>query len=472
MVDVCIIGAGVSGCSIARELSKYDIKTVVVEKEPDVCEGTSKANSGIVHAGFDAEPGSLKAKLNAEGNRKMEELSKELDFSFKRNGSMVICKDRESIPKLEKLLEKGRINGVSGLSIISGDEARKIEPNLSEGVVAALLVPTGGIVCPFELTIALAENAFVNGVEFMFDNTVTGIKREADHYTVVTDKQEIEAKVVINAAGVYADKIHEMVSTQPMHITARRGQYCLYDKACGDMVSHTIFQLPTALGKGVLFTPTVHGNLLVGPTAEDIDDKEGTCTTAAGLSEARTKAAESVAKMPAGRQMITCFSGLRAHEDGDDFIIGEAEDAENFIDVAGIESPGLSCAPVIGAFVADMVLPVFGNPKQKEGFIAKRKGIPHVALLPEEEREKLIKENSAYSVIVCRCEMITEGEILDAIHRPLGAKSMDGIKRRTRAGMGRCQAGFCTPRTVDLISRELNIPMEEVIKSGRESHVL
>ena len=472
MVDVCIIGAGVSGCSVARELSKYDLKTVVVEKAPDVCEGTSKANSGIVHAGFDAEPGSLKAKLNVEGNKKMEELSRELDFSFKRNGSMVICKEKEGIPRLEKLLEKGRINGVAGLSIISGDEARKMEPNLSKGVIRALLVPTGGIVCPFELTIALAENANVNGVEFFFDNCVTDIKHEGDRYRVITDKQEIEAKVVINAAGVYADKIHAMVSTHPMHITARRGQYCLYDKACGTMVSHTIFQLPTALGKGVLFTPTVHGNLLVGPTAEDIDDKEGTNTTASGLSEAKTKAADSVENMPAGRQMITSFSGLRAHEDGDDFIIGEPEDAENFIDVAGIESPGLSCAPVIGSFVADMVLPVFNNPKEKPNFIAKRTGIPHVALLPKEEKEKLIKENSAYSVIVCRCEMITEGEILDAIHRPLGAKSMDGIKRRTRAGMGRCQAGFCTPRTVELISRELGIPMEEVIKSGRDSHVL
>ena len=472
MVDVCIIGAGVAGCSVARELSKYSLRTVVVEKALDVCEGTSKANSGIVHAGFDAEPGSLKAKLNVAGNAKMEELSKELDFSFRRNGSMVICKDEAGVATLERLLERGNVNGVPGMSIITGDEARKLEPNLSSGVVAALLVPTGGIVCPFELTIALAENANVNGVEFMFDNEVTEVSNEGDHYRVETDKQTIEAKVVINAAGVYADKIHRMVSQEPMNITARRGEYCLYDKQCGQMVDHTIFQLPNAFGKGVLVTPTVHGNLLIGPTADDIPDKEATNTTAEGMNRAREKAAESVEHMPANRLMITSFSGLRAHEDGDDFIIGEPDDAENFIDVAGIESPGLSCAPVIGEFVAEMVLPAFGNPKQKENFIGKRTGIPHVSQLSEEEREALIKENSAYSVIVCRCEMITEGEILDAIHRPLGAKTMDGIKRRTRAGMGRCQAGFCTPRTMELISRELGIPMEHILKSGRRSHVL
>ncbi len=262
-----------------------------------------------------------------------------------------------------------------------------------------------------------------------------------------------------------------MVSKTPTHITARRGQYCLYDKQTGKMVERTIFQLPSKLGKGVLFTPTVHGNLLIGPTAEDIDDKEGTNTTAAGMDYARMKAAESVENMPAGRMMITSFSGLRAHEDGDDFIIREAEDAVGFIDAAGIESPGLSCAPVMGEYVANLVLPKL-NPAKKKDFIAKREGIKHINSLPVEEREKLIKENPAYSVIVCRCEMITEGEILDAIHRPLGAKTLDGIKRRTRAGMGRCQAGFCTPRTMELISNELGIPMEEILKSGRSSHVL
>lgn len=471
MVDVCIIGAGVTGCSIARELSKYELKTVVLEKGLDVCEGTSKANSGIVHAGFDAEPGTLKAKLNVKGNQRTAELSKELDFSFKQNGSMVICTEEAGLPKLEELLERGRANGVPDMKIISGEEARAMEPNLSKNVIAALLAPTGGIVCPFELTIAFAENANVNGVEFMFDNEVLGITRTSTGYKIKTDKQEIEAGIVINAAGVYADKIHNMVSKVPMEIVARRGEYCLYDKQCGNMVEHTIFQLPSALGKGVLFTPTVHGNLLVGPTAEDVEDKEATNTTANGLNQARVKAAESVENMPAGRMMITSFSGLRAHEAGNDFIIAEPEDAENFIDAAGIESPGLSCAAVIGEYVADMIVPKL-KAKKKDNFIATRKGVPHLALMPISEREALIKENSAYSVIVCRCEMISEGEILDAIRRPLGARTLDGIKRRTRAGMGRCQAGFCTPRTMELISKELGIPMEEIVKSGRGAHVL
>lgn len=471
MYDICIIGAGVTGSSIARELSKYDLKTVVLEKGLDVCEGTSKANSGIVHAGFDAEPGTLKAKLNARGNQKMEQLSKDLDFAFKRNGSLVICCEEEGRAKLEKLLDNGKKNGVQDLSIISGDEARKMEPNLSKNVVCALWAPTGGIVCPFELTTALAENAYVNGVEFRFDNRVTDIKKTADGYRVITEKGEVEAKVVINAAGVYADRIHSMVSTTPMKIVARRGEYCLYDKQCGKMVERTIFQLPSALGKGVLFTPTVHGNLLIGPTADDVDDKEATNTTADGMNKARIKAAESVENMPAGRLMITAFSGLRAHEAGEDFIIKEADDAKNFIDVAGIESPGLSCAPVIGEYVCDIVKDLLPLEARKD-FIATREGVKHINSLPVEEREKLIKENPAYSVIVCRCEMITEGEILDAIRRPLGAKTLDGIKRRTRAGMGRCQAGFCTPRTMELISRELGVPMEEIVKSGRDAHVL
>ncbi len=472
MFDVCIIGAGVTGASIAREFSRYKLKTVVVERALDVCEGTSKANSGIVHAGFDAEPGTLKAKLNAEGNRRMEQLSKDLDFPFKRNGSLIICWEEDGMGTLNELMENGRKNGVEGLRIITGDEARAMEPNLSEKVVAALYAPTGGIVCPFGLTLALAENAVQNGVEFRFDSEVTGIQKKDGAFVVSTSNGDIEAKIVINAAGVYADAIHHMVSSTPMEIVARRGEYCLYDKQMGKMVEKTIFQLPSKLGKGVLFTPTVHGNLMVGPTAADIDDKEATCTTAAGLSDAREKAALSVVNMPAPRAMITAFSGLRAHEVNGDFIIGEAADCKGFIDVAGIESPGLSCAPVIGEYVASLVLPLFGNPEKKADFIEKRKGIPHINELPVEEREALIKENPAYGAIVCRCEMVTEGEILDAIHGIIPARTLDGIKRRTRAGMGRCQAGFCTPRNVELIAREHGIPMEEVVKSGRNAHVL
>lgn len=475
MYDVVIIGAGVCGCAIARELSRYQLKTAVLEKGLDVCEGTSKANSGIVHAGFDAEPGSKKAIMNVAGNRKMEELSKELDFAFRRNGSLVICTEEGNQQGLQKLYESGQKNGVPGLQIISGEEARRIEPKLSPNVVAALYAPTGGIVCPFELTIALAENACVNGTEFFFDTTVTNIVKSEEGYTVITEsegkEQKFKTKTVINAAGVYADAVHSMVSHIPMTITARRGEYCLYDKQAGALVDKTIFQLPGKYGKGVLVTPTVHGNLLIGPTAEDIENKEGTNTTAEGLAKTTTKAAESVSQLPSGRLMITSFAGLRAHESHDDFILGEAEDAPNFFDVAGIESPGLSSAPAIGEYMAELVAEKLQAVK-KDNFIAVREGIHRMSECSEEEQKALIAKNPAYAVVVCRCEMVTEGEILEAIHRPLGAKTLDGVKRRTRAGMGRCQAGFCTPKTMELLAREWNMELSDVVKSGRDSYVL
>jgi len=471
MYDVIVIGAGVTGCSVARSLSKYKLRVAVLERELDVCEGTSKANSGIVHAGFDAEPGSLKAKLNVQGNVQMEALAEELDFSFKRNGSLVLCFREEDRTGLEKLYQNGIKNGVQGLQIITGEEARKMEPALSGNVVAALYAPTGGIVCPFGLTLALAENAYVNGVEFFFDHAVQKIVPEQNGYCITTTQGEFHARMVVNAAGVYADRIHHMVSSLPMEIVARKGEYCLYDKQVGGMVSRTVFQLPTKYGKGVLVSPTVHGNLLLGPTAADIENKEGTNTTSDGLAEVAKKAAESLAVLPAGRQMITSFTGLRAHEINGDFIIGEAEDAKNFYNVAGIESPGLTCAPVIGEYIVGL-MQKREKFEPKEAFVSKRQGIRHMAELPEEEQKALIAENPSYAAVVCRCEMVTEGEILDAIRRPLGAKTLDGIKRRTRAGMGRCQAGFCTPKTMELIAKEWNIPAEEILKSGRGSHVL
>lgn len=466
--DVTIIGGGVTGSAIARELSRYDLRVCLVEKEEDVCSGTSKANSAIVHAGYDAATGSLKAKLNVEGNRIMGELSEELDFDFKRNGSMVLCFSEEDLPALKELCERGVANGVPDICIISGDEARKMEPNLSDEVVAAIYAPTGGIVCPFGLTIALAENACDNGVEFKFLTEVEKIETAEGGYRLITDKEEIKTRYVVNAAGVYADVFHNMVCEDKIHIVPRKGDYCLLDKEAGNFVSRTIFQLPGKYGKGILVTPTVHGNLLVGPTAADIEDKEGTATTAAELAEAMSKASKSVKNIPF-RLTITSFSGLRAHEDGDDFILKES--ADGFFDAAGIESPGLSCAPAIGKYIADMVAEKAGAAEKKE-FKAGRKGIVRPELLSKEEREALIRENPAYGVIVCRCEGVSEGEIVDAVTRTLGAVSLDGIKRRVRAGMGRCQAGFCTPRTMEILSRERNLSMEEICKNGPGSEML
>ena len=468
--DVAVIGGGVIGCSTARELSRYDMKICLLEKEEDVCSGTSKANSAIVHAGYDAENGSWKARFNVEGNCMMEELSKELDFEFKRNGSMVLCFSEDDMGSLKCLYEKGVKNGVQGLSIISGDEARKMEPNLSEEVVAALYAPTGGIVCPFGLTIAMAENACENGVNFIMNTKVENIDKLEEGYALETSRGKITARFVVNAAGVYSDVFHNMVSEKKIHITPRRGDYCLLDKEAGDHVKNTIFQLPGKYGKGILVAPTVHGNLLVGPTAIDIEDKEATATTAEGLAETIAKSAISVKNIPL-RQTITSFAGLRAHEDSDDFIIGEPEDAKGFFDAAGIESPGLSAAPAIGKYLGEMIGTRAGAPK-KENFKAKRKGIIRLNQLSYEERAKLIKERPDYGVIICRCEEISEGEIVDAIRRPLGAVSMDGIKRRVRAGMGRCQAGFCTPKTLEILARERNIPMEKVCKNSEGSELL
>ncbi len=467
MYDVAIIGAGVIGSAIARELSRYNAKVCVIEREEDVCCGTSKANSAIIHAGFDAKPGTLKAALNVKGNEMMDQLSKDLDFPLKRNGSLVVCTKDQSREDLEILLEKGKQNGVPGLRIIEREELIQMEPNLSDDVVAALFAPTGAIVCPFHLTMAFAENAFENGVEFFLNTEVTDIKKADGTYHIATTKGEFEAKAVVNAAGVYADVFNNMISEHKLEISARKGEYMLLDKTAGDHVSHTIFQLPSKMGKGVLVTPTVHGNLLVGPTATDIDNKEGVNTTQAGLDTLSATASLSVKNVPL-RQVITSFAGLRAHELNGDFVLGEAKDAEGFFNAAGVESPGLSSAPAIGELIATQVAEKLELTK-KENFKATRKGILRPETLSFEERNALIKENPAYGNIICRCEMITEGEILDAIHRPLGARSLDAVKRRTRAGMGRCQAGFCSPRTMEILEREVPMSMFDITKSGGKS---
>ncbi len=470
MYDVVIIGAGVCGAAVARELSRYQAKICVLEKEEDVCCGTSKANSAIVHAGYDAVTGSLKAKLNVRGNELMGELAEKLDFPFERNGSLVLCLNEDEMPNLQELYDRGVANGVKDLRILNREEVLQMEPNVTEQVYAALYAPTGGIVCPFGLNIAMAENACVNGVEFQFDTEVTQIHKSEEGYELQTSKGVVKAKYVVNAAGVYADRFHNMVSDKKIHITARRGDYCLLDKEAGGHVKKTIFALPGKLGKGILVTPTVHGNLLIGPTAVEVDDKEGVNTTAEGLAQVIEKAGMSVQNIPT-RQVITSFAGLRAHEEGDDFIIGEVEDAKGFIDCAGIESPGIASSPAIGEMVAELLRDKMGL-IEKTDFIPTRQGIKNPNLLSKEERNALIKENPAYGNIVCRCEMVTEGEIIDAIRRPLGAKSLDGVKRRTRAGMGRCQSGFCSPRTMEILSRECGMSMFDITKSGGASKLV
>ncbi|WP_392485991.1 NAD(P)/FAD-dependent oxidoreductase [Haloimpatiens sp. FM7315] len=470
MYDIAIIGAGVIGCNIARELSKYDLNICVIEKNSDIAEGTTKANSAIIHGGFDAKEGTLKAKLNVIGNKMFDELSLKLDFPFIRNGSLVLCFDEKDIKGLFELKKRGENNGVQGLEILDRDKILEMEPNVSSKVVAALYVKNSGIVCPYEMTIALAENAYENGAEFIFNWDVVDIIKNEDGFIIKSEDASIKSKIVINAAGVNGDFINNLVSENKLNIIPRKGEYCLFDKYAGKMFSKTIFQLPTKMGKGVLVTPTVDGNLIIGPNALDVESKEDIKTTVEGLNEVLDKARISIDKVPM-RQVITSFAGLRAHSLKDDFIIGESKDVKNLINVAAIESPGLSSSPAIAKMVEEIIVKKLSIKKKKD-FNPIRKGIPKFRNMNNIERQKLIKENPLYGNIVCRCETVTEGEIVEAIKRPLGAKNLDGVKRRTRAGMGRCQSGFCSTKIVDILARELGISKLDVTKFGRKSNLL
>ena len=470
MYDVLIVGAGVVGSAVARELSRYQLSVAVAEKEYDVAMGTSKANSGIVHAGFDAKTGTNKAIYNVLGARMYPKLAEELDFPYRRNGALVLCFEQSGREKLVELLEQGKRNGVSGLSILDGDEVRKMEPNVSDKVVAALYAETSGIVSPYEMNIALAENACDNGVEFLLGQQVKRIQASNAGFEVQLTDKTVWAKVVVNCAGVFADEVYNCVATnKPIKIIPRKGEYVLMDKKCGSLTDKTLFQLPSNMGKGVLVAPTTHGNIIVGPSANDVDSKVDVDTTLDVLSSVFDTATKSVPSL-ARRNIITQFAGLRAHADSGDFIIGESE-IHNFYNVAGIESPGLTAAPAIAVDVAEEIAARL-HAQKKADFNPRRKGIPCFAHMSDSEREQLIAKNPLYGKIVCRCENVTEGEIVDSIRRPLGATDLDGVKRRTRAGMGRCQMGFCTPRIMEILARELNKDMTEITKYGKGSNVV
>lgn len=479
--DVIIIGAGVTGSAIARELSRYRLRTAVLDRNSDIGEGTSKANSGIVHAGYDAKPGTLKAKLNVQGSEMMPQLAKDLGIPFLRNGSMVVALSDDDLPHLQELYERGLTNNVQGLKIISREEALAMEPNLSDDTKAALFAPTGGIVCPFRLTSALAESACINGVDFHLLTNVENIIKENGGYridAVQYDEFDPEkdlnvsffAKAVVNAAGVYADKFHNMMTNDRLTITPRKGEYCLLDVTAGKHVGRTIFRMPSALGKGILVSPTIHGNLLVGPTATDLDDKEGTFTTQEGLNAVNAPGASAVKNLPM-REVITSFAGLRPHGDRGDFVIGEIDGSPNFIDAAAIESPGLTASPAIGVMVADLIRERL-QPEPNPDFIPTLQPFTYMKFLPPEEQKALIEKDPTYGNIICRCASVSEGEILETIRRPLGARTLDAVKRRTGANMGRCQGGFCYPKVMEILSRELGIPIDKITKKGRGSEIL
>lgn len=472
MYDVIIIGAGVVGCTVARELSRFRLKAAVIEKEEEVACGTSKANSGIVHAGYDPLPGTLKAKLNVYGNSLFDKLSKELDFPFKRIGSLVLAFSENELSVLEELKARGEENGVEGLRIVLREELAEMEPNVSKEAVAALYAPSGGIVGPYEMNIAFAENAAANGVNFIMGAAVKAVTWTGDHFRVTAGEKEYETRYLINSAGVYADVIAEMAEGKKRYeITPRLGEYCLLDKYAGGMVNKVLFQVPGAYGKGILVTPTVEGNVLLGPTARDVESKAEVDCSASGLAEVMTKARLSV---PAISQsyVITSFAGLRAHSGEEDFIIAESSEVPKLINLIGIESPGLTSAPAIGLMVADMLGKAGLPMEEKADFNPVRPKTVKFSNMKNEVRKKLVEADPAYGNIICRCEMVTEGEILDAIRRPLGAKTLDGVKRRVRAGSGRCQGGFCSARIVDILAKELSISPLEVTKKGGDSRIL
>jgi glycerol-3-phosphate dehydrogenase len=468
--DVAIIGAGVSGAFIARELSRYKLKIALLEKFNDLAMGTSKANSGIVHSGFDAIPGTLKAKLNVKGTSLMPEVCKELNVPFKPISSLLVAFCDEELKTLDMLKARGEANGVPGLEIYDKAKLHEVEPALNEDAVAALWAPTAGIVCPYELTIGAAENAVSNGVEFIRNFAVDAIDYGGNEFTVKSGENCIKATYVVNAAGVFCDEIAAMAGDNSLHTIARKGEYMLCDKSVGNTVNHTVFQCPNKMGKGVLVTQTVDGNLLIGPSAIDIEDKENTDTTASTLASILETAKKSVPSLTT-REVITSFAGLRAHLECDDFIIEKSKANDKFINVAGIESPGLSSAPAVGQYVADMIVSEYGAEK-KSDFNPERKAPVRFRHLSNEERKALVEKNPAYGRIICRCETITEGAILDAIRAPAGARDVDGVKRRTRAGMGRCQGGFCGSKVVELLARELGVELNEITKFGGDSKII
>lgn len=468
--DVAIIGAGVVGAHIARELSRYQTKTVLLERKNDIAMGTTKANSAIVHAGFDAKPGTKKALLNVRGAAMMPEICKLLHIPYNAIGSLVVAFSQEEREMLEALRLRGEKNGVSGLCIVEQAQLREMEPHIHETALAALWAPSAGIVCPFTLCFAAVENAMENGTELLRNFSVDRIDALNGGFTLYAEERQIGARFIVNAAGVHCDDIAKLIGDDSLCTTPRKGEYMLMDKTAGSLARHVLFQCPSEMGKGILVSPTVDGNLLVGPSSQNVQDYESVSTTGETLT-AILEAARKTIPAVHPRDVITSFAGLRAHEQHDDFILKPSTVHPHFFHAAGVESPGLSAAPAIGEYLATLIA-------DTAGFVPNTAFSPALAKptrfreLSDAERQAKITENSAYGKIVCRCETVTEGEILDAIHAKAGARDLDGVKRRVRAGAGRCQGGFCSPKVVELLARELHIMPEEVTKHGGVSHIL
>lgn len=468
LYDVVVIGCGVVGAAVAYELSKHNLKVAAIDKEQDVAEGTTKANSAIVHAGFDPEPGTLMARLNVHGAEMMQGLCEKLSVSYKKNGAFVLAFNDEDERMLKVLMDQGEKNKVRKLELLSAESARKLEPNISSEVKSVLFAEDSAIIEPWDLCIALSDTAKRNGVEFFLASELMGACKEGDEYLLTTGLGQLRTRFVVNAAGTYSDVVHSMFAPRDFEIVPVKGEYHLLDKNQGNLVIRTIFQCPGKAGKGVLVSPTVHGNLIAGPSAQRVSDPRDVATTKEGLEGVRRMALRSVPGIDF-KQEIRSFAGMRANSSEPDFIIREIE--SGVIDLAGIRSPGLTAAPAIAEECLKLLEKAGLELEPKKDFKDGRFKV-RFAELSEEEQTLLIAKNPAYGKVVCRCECITEGELIDAISSPIPPRTLDAIKKRTGAGLGRCQGGFCGPRTVELISKTLGIPHEEILLNKKNSNIL
>ena len=478
--DIVIIGGGIIGTAIARELSRYRIDITLIEKEDDVAMGTSKGNSGIIHAGYNADFRTLKGQLNIKSNSRFDKLCQDLKVRFKRIGSLVVGFTEEDLKKLRELKKNGKKNGLKNLEIITGDRLFELEPNLNPQAKYALYTPSAGIISPYKFTIALADNAVINGVKVLLETEAKDIRIEEKQVCgVVTDRGLIETRVIINAAGLYADEIAKTAGDS-FKISPLKGEYQLFDKQWGNLVNHILFPIPTKLSKGILVAPTVHGNLLIGPNSCRVKEKDDLSTTKAGTQEVYEGARKLIPHLP-HQDLINSFAGLRADIEGrDDFVIEASKKIRGFINVAGIESPGLSSAPAIAEMVSGILKEVAQeiSPQlelnYKDDFIETLPEQPRFAdyLDKTGEWQEIVEKDADYGEIICRCEKVSKGEMLGAIHQPVPARSLDAIKRRIRAGMGRCQGGFCSPKILKILSEELKISTLSINKKGRGSEIL
>lgn len=468
--DVIIIGGGVTGCCIARTLSKYDLNICLLEKEAEIAVGTTKANSGVIHAGYASPRDYIKRHLCIGGNKMYTQAAEELNFPFKRIGSFVVALEDNQIKQLEEERKKGTEDGVPGLEVIlDKKKIKQMEPNLTDEVVGVLHAPSAGLASPYELTFALAENAVMNGAKFFRNHEVVKIKHQDYIFTVRTFAGEFQGRNLINASGLYAARISRMLGLDYFSIMPRKGEYILFDRNAIQL-NKILFPIPTKVSKGILVCPTLHGNTFIGPNAQNITDRENISTTTAGLKEILEGGMKLVPNIPA-RSSIRNFAGLRAVPDTYDFIIDNT-DVYGFINVAGILSPGLTATFAIAEKVVEFLELLGIELKVKEDYNPIRPKPERFKDFTKEELDIKIKEDPAWGRIICRCETIPEKEIINAIHAPVGANTVDGVKFRCRPGMGRCQGGFCRPRVIEILSRELNKKYEEITKMGEDTNIL